>query len=308
MAVRLTQTNGDSLAVPQLLLAKLPEAQGDWVRVALFILSTGDTDPERIARSLRLKSPEKAREALLYWQGAGLLEVCENEQCTCDLTAKPARARKRMTTREVTSAAVGDPAIMTLVQESQRLTGGVVNETDQNIFVTLYRDDGVPVEVILLCIAHFTALGKRNARYIERAILTWQSEGIATAEAVEAHLQRLARHEEFEKEVAALLRMPCATFTKSENSLIASWYEDFGYGGAMIAEAIACAGDKQTVRYLNGILRAWHGKGYKTVRDVMRENADTMRNIQSPAPTANPYKKDVLMNGLRPAPTFKKED
>ena len=60
--------------MPQLVFAKLPQLEDDWLRVALHIIATGETDPGRIADALRLSGADKAREALLYWKGAGLLE------------------------------------------------------------------------------------------------------------------------------------------------------------------------------------------------------------------------------------------
>lgn len=70
MAYRLVENKGDSVAVPQLVIAKLPELEDDWLRVALFVVATGETDPARIAAALRLKSPERAQTALVYWKGA----------------------------------------------------------------------------------------------------------------------------------------------------------------------------------------------------------------------------------------------
>ena len=70
----------------------------------------------------------------------------------------------------------------------------------------------------------------------------------------------------------------------------------------MIAEALAEAGGHRTVRYVNGILRAWFTKGHRTVRDVMAENAGAMRNFQPAAPSSRP----VLSKGLRHVPKFEK--
>ena len=78
MAYRLCKNLGDSIRVPQLVVSKLPQLEDDWLRVALMVIATGETDPARLARELRLKSPEKAREALLFWKGAGLLENCDD--------------------------------------------------------------------------------------------------------------------------------------------------------------------------------------------------------------------------------------
>ncbi|MEG2395351.1 MAG: DnaD domain protein, partial [Ruthenibacterium sp.] len=67
-----------------------------------------------------------------------------------------------------------------------------------------------------------------------------------------------------------------------------------------ISEAIAYAGEHKTVKYVNGILRRWHGKGYKTVRDVMQESAGTMQNMQ----VSNPDAKTVLDGGMKRVPVF----
>ncbi|MFQ7002902.1 MAG: DnaD domain protein [Ruthenibacterium lactatiformans] len=67
----------------------------------------------------------------------------------------------------------------------------------------------------------------------------------------------------------------------------------------MIAEAAAYAGEKKSVKYVNGILRAWYTKGYKTVRDVMAESAMGSSNVQAAAPAV---KHNILGGGLRRAP------
>lgn len=152
MAYRLVENKGDSVAVPQLVIAKLPELEDDWLRVALFVVATGETDPARIAAALRLKSPERAQTALVYWKGAGLLESCGEPQARGGIDAAPA-PRAHLTTPEVASAAQGDPAIAGLVQECQALMGGVITQADTNILVSMYLSDGMPVDMILLGVA-----------------------------------------------------------------------------------------------------------------------------------------------------------
>lgn len=308
MPYQLSPVIGDATAVPQIIFTKLSEAEDDWVRVALQIVATGDTDPSHIARALRLKTPDRAREALLYWKGAGLLVNCND--ATAESTPEtPVRAH--LTTPEVTAAAVGDPSIASLVQECQRLMGGVITQADANIFVSMYLGDGMPLDMILLGVAHFSAMNKRSARYIERVLLGWQHDGIDSGAAVERYLKQQAQREACEKRVAVLFGLADAKFTKGERAMLAEWYESFGFDDTMVSEAIAYAGEKSNVRYVGGILRAWHNKGFKTVRDVMNESAGTMQNLQ-PAQRGGKNghngKTDegsgVLQGGLKRAPTF----
>ena len=74
MVYQLAACSGDTLAVPQTVLRHLAQADGDAVRVALYVLQTKDCDARSIARALGLPSIEAARRALQYWAGAGLLE------------------------------------------------------------------------------------------------------------------------------------------------------------------------------------------------------------------------------------------
>ncbi len=295
MTYRLAENKGDSVAVPRLVFAKLPELEEDWLRVALYVIDTGETDPARIAAALRLKGAEQARTALVYWKGAGLLRGDEAPTVRGDIAAAP---RARLTTAEVAAAAQEDTAIAGLVQECQRLMGGVITQADANIFVSMYLSDGMPVDMILLGVAHFAAQGKRSARYIERALLGWQRDGIDSGEAAERYLRLLEARAAHEREAAELFGLADAKFTKSESRAIADWYESFGYDAPMIAEAIAYAGEKKSVKYVNGILRAWYTKGYKTVRDVMAESALQAGNVAA-APAAQ---HNILGGGLRRAP------
>ena len=50
MAYRLVENKGDSVAVPQLVIAKLPELEDDWLRVALFCRGDRRNRPARIPR------------------------------------------------------------------------------------------------------------------------------------------------------------------------------------------------------------------------------------------------------------------
>ena len=280
--------------VPRIVFERLAESPENGVRVALWLLDSACAKAEDAAAALGIPVSD-AREAVSYWRGAGL-----------ELEGKKApsvRLRTRLTTSEVAAAAGGDPAIALLVQECQMLCGRVITESDVNILVSLYVTDGIPVDVILIGVAHFAAQGK-SVRYMEKALLGWQREGIATGEAAEAHLKLLAERAEREQRVAKLFGLESdAALTRSERALISEWYEGFGFGDEMVAEALGYAGERRTVRYVNGILRKWYGKGWKAVRDVMADSASQMQNVQ----TSNPHARDVMGGGMRRAPVFRTE-
>ena len=74
MIYRLKEFKGDTIPVPQLVFSKLGIAEEYNVRVALYVLATGITDPEKLCADLKLRSKMTAESALSFWAGA----VCWN--------------------------------------------------------------------------------------------------------------------------------------------------------------------------------------------------------------------------------------
>lgn len=89
MAYRLVENKGDSVAVPQLVIAKLPELEDDWLRVALFVVATGETDPARIAAALRLKSRSGRRRRLFTGKAPAFWRAAANRRPAVALTPRP---------------------------------------------------------------------------------------------------------------------------------------------------------------------------------------------------------------------------
>lgn len=83
MIYRLKEFKGDTIPVPQLVFSKLGIAEEYNVRVALYVLATGITDPEKLCADLKLRSKMTAESALSFWAGAGLLERYEENAALC---------------------------------------------------------------------------------------------------------------------------------------------------------------------------------------------------------------------------------
>ncbi len=325
MPYKLAKQSGDTVNVPQIIISRLPDTEDDWVRVALYIVATGNCDEAEITRALHLKSEHKARQALLFWKGAGLIENSDDlqntlnqplgnvaysesannqssaENSTGGAAKSSAKKSAHLTTPEVLGYAKQDEAIAFLTQECQRLMGGIVTQADLNIYVSMYIVDEMPVDFILLGTAHFAAQGKRSARYIERALLSWQREGIATYSDAEKYLKQLETQEEFVKRALKALALENTQPSKAERTLMCAWFERYKYDEALISEAAAIAGEKKNIKYVNGILRKWHEKGVLNIADVIREQGMNMQNIS----VSNPKAQSVLTGKMRPVPQFK---
>ena len=233
MGYKLAASNGDTLAVPQLVLTHLTQTDGDTIRAALYILQTHDTDPRTMARALALPSIEAAKRALQYWAGAGLL-VSERGAAPAP-AAEPARV-------DLASVA-NDPYVA----------------------------------------------GRRTIAAVTHLLARWREDGVETGEDAERWLQRAKQREAWCQDAAAQFGIEPRALTNWERRTIARWHEEMGIGREMIDEALLRANGKNTVRYVDGILRAWRAQGITTIDAARRQGQLEGSNIvMTERPNAQP--------------------
>ena len=304
--------------LPQTVTDKLKTANGDLIKVAVCIIHTGSAQLAGVCEAAGL-SEVKVQKALDYWAGAGLLSMDNPEDADEERRVKTAKkTRKKLSHNEIARNAQRDPHVKTLAAECQALFGDVINEDDTELLLSLYLADGIDVDVIIMAVAHFTQNGKRSARYIEKQILSWQEQGITTAHDVERHLLYLERTAMHVKDVAKLFGEKESAFTATEKLQLAVWFEEYEYDILMIEQALMRANGNRTVKYVNGILRNWHAKGYKKPRDLKNEianivpqrkksakNIDGEQNGERAADAQSDKLKDIIKRKSLRVPKFK---
>ena len=218
MAYKLAELHGDTVAVPQLVLARLTQTDGNTMRAALYILQTGDTDPHTMARALGLPSVEAARRALQYWAGAGLLE---KERGTAAVPAAEAP-------KKIDLASLNDPYISVLCEESQTALGKALSRSELLRLVALYTEDGWQPDVILLCCAEQARRKHGTVAAVVRELTHWREDGVETGEDAERYLRKVKQREEWCADAAAQFGTTPDKLTAWERKAIARWHEEWG--------------------------------------------------------------------------------
>ena len=290
MPYKLAEYHGDTLAVPQLVLSHLAQTDGDTIRAALYILQTGDTEPRSLARALALPSVEAAKRALQYWAGAGLL-VNDRGGAPAPVPEKP---------EKIDLASLNDPYVAILCEEAQTAFGKALSRSEMQRLVGLYLTDGWQPDVILLCCAEVARQGRRTIAAVARELIRWREEGVETGEDAERWLKRAAQRETWCADAAAQFGIAPRDLTSWERRTIARWHEEMGIGREMIDEALLRAGSKNTIRYVDGILRAWRAQGITTVAAARGQGQLAGSNIlaterpAAPQPAAASAQKDLF--------------
>ena len=290
MIYRLKELKGDTIAVPQLVFSKLGIAEEYNVRVALYVLATGVTDPDKICADLKLRSRISAESALSFWAGAGLLERYEENAAPGEEPSAPAP----MTWAEIAAASRTDPMISSLIDCAQTGFARPLTHKEMEKLVNLYVQEGFAPETVMLCTAYVASTGRRTMAAVVHELKVWRTEGVETGEQADAHLKLLALRKEREQYVSSLLDIAPDELTLGGRKAIARWYEVYGYDDAMVQEAAVQAGPKRDLWYWNSILKTWNAKGLRTVHDVRSPVADAgaSRNIR--VDRENPSGNDFL--------------
>ena len=222
-----------------------------------------------MARALGLPSIEAAKRALQYWAGAGLLE---NERGSSPAPAAELRHA------DLASMA-NDPYVAVLSQESQTIFGKGISRNELQRLVDLYQIDGWKPDVILLCCAEVARLGRRTVGAVAHLLARWREDGVETGEDAERWLKRAKQREDWCSDAAAQFGIAPRDLTNWERRAIARWHEEMGVGHEMIDEALLRANGKNTVRYVDGILRAWRAQGITTVEAARKQGQLEGSNI-----------------------------
>ena len=156
MIYRLKELKGDTIAVPQLVFSKLGIAEEYNVRVALYVLATGITDPDKICADLKLRSRISAESALAFWAGAGLLERYEENAAPGAEPSAPAPMRWA----EIAAASRTDPMISSLIDCGQTSFARPLTHTEMEKLVNLYVQEGFAPETVMLGVAYGASRGE----------------------------------------------------------------------------------------------------------------------------------------------------
>ena len=231
--------------------------------------------------------------------------LLEKEQ-GASVAPPPAAKAPPLTADQLRLAALRDPTVSMLAAEAQTCLGKALGQKDIQRVVSLYVNESIPAEVILLCAAYNAGRGRHSVAQLERELDRWAQEGVVTGEDAERHLQLLADRARHERTVAELLGVPAEDLTMAEKNCVRRWYEEYRYDDAMVAEAVLHAGAGKDAKYVNGILKSWHGKGWRTLADTRGAGGLEGSNIR--VDRASPSGNDILRRAQNRPLRLKRED
>ena len=277
-----------SLVLPHSAVERLVQAgNGDAALLYLLLMREASAvTPETLMRRLRWSELRLAA-AETALQQMGLLQAAAER-----MPPEPAEERQVYTTADVAQMLQLDEQFRMLVPQTEEKLGKRLKTADLQILAGLYDDLGFSADVLYLLVNHCVTraekrygLGRRpTMRQIEKEAYYWARLGIFTQEAAAEYLKKCAERDEQIQSYMYALGLGNRRAVETEERYIRSWI-DMGFTVAAVALGYA-----KTViykkelnwRYLNGILRHWHKKGWHTAEEINRGDAQP-KKAKNPA-------------------------
>ena len=277
-----------SLVLPHSAVERLVQAgNGDAALLYLLLMREASAvTPETLMRRLRWSELRLAA-AETALQQMGLLQAAAER-----MPPEPAEERQVYTTADVAQMLQLDEQFRMLVPQTEEKLGKRLKTADLQILAGLYDDLGFSADVLYLLVNHCVTraekrygLGRRpTMRQIEKEAYYWARRGIFTQEAAAEYLKKCAERDEQIQSYMYALGLGNRRAVETEERYIRSWI-DMGF----TVDAVALAYDKTVIykkelnwRYLNGILRRWHEKGWHTAEEINRGDAQP-KKAKNPA-------------------------
>ena len=164
------------------------------------------------------------------------------------------------------------PEIREMFSEAQNVLGRTLGYDGQSCLLLLHDYYGLPSEVIIMLCGYAKNIGKDNSlNYIMKIGASWSDEEINTFDRASGKIARLEKAQKLWNEFKNISGVENPRPTVKQTQYLEIWINDYGYGVEMIYHAYEKAVEKKgsiNFGYMNGILKKWHEKGYRTVEDA----------------------------------------
>ena len=253
-------------------------------------------------------TPAEIEASLSFWRGAGILNVCEDEDAivtevpalplsvVTEATPKdhaekqesPASRKLRGEDRlpHYTSAELADllearREVSDYLNECQNIWGKIFNTHESNIILGFVDYLGLEWDYILtllaFCVREQDKRGvKRSLRYVENLAFSFYDEGVSNLPALQEKLRRVEQTAEVEGSLRRMFGMGDRALTPTEKKKFSTWLYDYQYGLDVITRAFEVTVDAKgahSLKYMDAVLANWNRDGLRTLADIEASEA-----------------------------------
>lgn len=245
-------------------LQKAPEGA---LKLLLFLLRNGTRAflLEDLKTALAL-SEEEIEKYFSFWIKAGVLfraggryYLERPKVSTSDVM--------RYSADSVSQRMQNDDGLKFLYEKAEEVLKKPLTAEDSSLILSLTDWIGLPDEAALLLIEYYGSEGK-SLRAIHKIAVEWIEKGITSYELAEQEIEQANLRKQASAKIAKLLGISGRALTAAEKRLFDKWKDlDLSLIAEAYERSVQNTG-KYAYNYMDKILDAWVGAGYRTAEDV----------------------------------------
>lgn len=282
----------------------MPEANGEFVKVYIYLLRTLSTTPvsfslEEMADRLLCTERDILR-ALKYWARQDILaldfaedkvlrsialfppksKAPASEPSGSSVSRQPAPAQTVPLTPDRVRELKQNEEIVQLLYIAEQYLGKTLSPSEIQKLLFFYDGLGFSTDLIEYLLEYCVSRSHKSIRYMETVALAWAQEGISTvAEAKKANARYSKDYYSILKALGITNRSPVET----EVTLMDTWLKTYGFSMAVIQEACTrtvLQTGQASFQYADKILTGWKKKQVKSLEDIQALDAEYKKRKQ----------------------------
>ena len=282
----------------------MPEANGEFVKVYIYLLRTLSTTPvsfslEEMADRLLCTERDILR-ALKYWARQDILaldfaedkvlrsiallppksKAPASEPSGSSVSRQPAPAQTVPLTPDRVRELKQNEEIVQLLYIAEQYLGKTLSPSEIQKLLFFYDGLGFSTDLIEYLLEYCVSRSHKSIRYMETVALAWAQEGISTvAEAKKNNARYSKDYYSILKSLGITNRSPVET----EVTLMDTWLKTYGFSMAVIQEACTrtvLQTGQASFQYADKILTGWKKKQVKSLEDIQALDAEYKKRKQ----------------------------
>ncbi len=269
----------------------MPSANGAYVKVFLYALFLGyektNMSNSQIARVLNLLESDVVN-ALKFWQEEGLLTLGDDTvtfKGAAPLKAAPKTEVKKheikeppkISSRDITEEMTDNKELSELCTIAQEIFERPLKKREIETLYWFYDELELSPEVITMLLEYCVSKDKRNMNYIEKVAISWHKNGIMTIEAANKFITSEMESGSYLGSMKKLFGFGDRNLTKTEETYLKSWRDDFGMNEEMVSLAYEYCLDaihNLSFPYIDTIIKRWSELGILTPDAAKKDHED----------------------------------
>ncbi len=254
----------------------LPEANGDYIKIYLYILFLSKYDKDIKVNDLckKLGIPLKViQDGMKYWEDAGVITRKNTGYIINNLQEKELhqlyRPKVALSAEQIQKSAENQARAKTIDYINNRYFSGLMPVSwypDIELWFKKYGfDDQVMITLFDYCF-NKSALHKN---YVQVVADAWAKNNIKTYDDLENYYEKQEKVNKMASMISKKLSL-ARQLTQYEHAYIEKWFLDFGYSFDVVEIALKKTTSKvnPSFEYIDKLITDWHERGFKTVDQV----------------------------------------